>query len=221
MANNNPGSIGHIRKKFHQTHELISTAYHEAGHTVYGLLHLMDVGSVMVFTDKKSKRIEGFAHYQPAELNAIQDLTLFNDRLHAEICLSYAGLVAEKRFFKMICGSDKFPMFLRDGSSHDTSEACELFQKWGLCKPGRERYNYKQKLIKQIDRELVENWDAITLVAHGLFKKKRLYFSDLQNLLTKKSKDKQFWREKFKAINQLYKNGATLDEKEVKSILSL
>lgn len=221
MASNSTGSIGSIRKKFHETHELISTAYHEAGHTIYGLLHLMNVESVLVFTDKKSKRIEGFMHYNPTDLNAIQDLTLFNDRLHAEICLSYAGLVAEKRFFKMISGSDKFPMFLREGSSHDTSEARALFQKWGLCKSGRERYNYKQRLVKQINLELVEHWDAITLVAHSLFKKKRLYFSELQDLLTKKSKDKQFWKEQFKAINHLYKNGEVLDEKEIKSILSL
>lgn len=221
MASNSPGSIGNIRKKFHETHELISTAYHEAGHTVYGLLHCMNVDSVLVFTDKKSKRIEGFMHYIPTDLPAIQDAALLNDRLHAEICLSYAGLVAEKRFFKMISGSDKFPMFLREGSSHDTSEARSLFQKWLLCKPGRERYNYKQKLIKGVNQELAEHWDAVALIAHALFKKKRLYFSELQNLLTKKSKDKQFWKEQFKAINHLYRNGEPLDEKEIKSKLSI
>lgn len=221
MANNSAGSIGNIRKKFHKTHELISTAYHEAGHTIYGVLHCMDIGSVLVFEDKKSKRIHGFTHYDPALLSKIKDSSLFNDRLHAEICLSYAGLVAEKRHFKMISGSDKFPMFLREGSSHDFSEACALFQKYSLCKPGRERYRYKQKLIREIDQELQEYWNAVTLVAHALFKKKKVDFTELKDLLTRKSEDKEFWKKKFKTIEQMYCNSEGLDEKEQKYILSI
>gem|GEM_PF-2572852 len=218
---NNTGSIGNIRKKFHYTYELISTAYHEAGHTIYGLLHYMNINSVLVFKDKKSKRIHGFTHYDPADLSKIQDVNLFNDRLHAEICLSYAGLVAEKRSFKLLSGTDKLPMFLREGSCHDFSEAAELFQKWSLCKPGRERYNYKQRLINQIDQQLIDHWDAVSLVAHSLFKKKKIIFSELQNLLTKKSQKKQFWKNQFKVINYMYNNNEILDEKQLKSILSL
>src|SRR5678816_3676208 len=136
MANSSAG-IGNIRKKFHETHELISTAYHEAGHTVYGLLHCIKIESVSVFEVKKSKRIEGFTHYDhPKDIAEIEDPVLFNERLHAEIGLSYAGLVAEKHHFKMISGSDRFPMFLREGSSCDINEAAALFQKYNLVEPG-------------------------------------------------------------------------------------
>lgn len=214
-------AIATIRKKFHKTHELISTSYHEAGHVIYGLLHCMNMGNVLVFEDKKSKRIDGFTHYEPSELSKIEDVTLFNDRLHAEICLSYAGLVAEKRHFKLISGSDKFPMFLREGSSHDFSEAAALFQKYALCKPGRERYNYKQKLIKRINQELIENWDAVTLVAHALFKKKKIEFAELKHMLTRKTEDRVYWKEVFKNYEQMYSNSEGLDEKQQKSILSI
>lgn len=214
-------AIATIRKKFHKTHELISTSYHEAGHAIYGLLHYMNIGDVLVFEDKKSKRIHGFTHYEPSELSKIEDSALFNDRLHAEICLSYAGLVAEKRHFKLISGSDKFPMFLREGSSHDFSEAAALFQKYGLCKPGRERYNYKQKLIKQVNLEMIEHWDAVTLVAHALFEKKKLEFADVKYMLTKKTEDKDFWKKLFKSYEQMYSNSEGLDEKLQKSILSI
>jgi len=221
MASNNTGSIGNIRKKFHETHELISTAYHEAGHTVYGLLHCIKIESVAIFKDKKSKRIEGFTHYNSLALSDIQDPELFNDRLHSEICLSYAGLIAEKHHFKAISGSDKFPMFLRDGSSSDITSAAALFQKYNLVEPGRKRYNYKQKLMKSIHQELKDHWDAITLVAHGLFKKKKIYYAELQQMLTRKTDDKQFWKENFRDINYLYDNAESLDEKDVKSILLL
>ncbi len=221
MASSNSGSIGNIRKKFHETHELISTAYHEAGHTVYGLLHHIKIESVSVFEVKKSKRIEGFCHYDHSrDIATIEDQDLFNDRLHAEICLSYAGLSAERRHFKMISGSDKFPMFLREGSSNDITEAAALFQKYNLVEAGRKRYNYKQKLIKGVNQELQESWDAVTLVAHGLFKKKKLYYSDLQNLLSRKTEDKQFWKDQFKTINYIY-NTEGLDEKEIKTILAI
>lgn len=219
MADNS--AIGAIRKKFHKTHELISTSYHEAGHTIYGLLHLMNIGSVMVFEDKKSKRIHGYTQYDPSPLPKIQDSKLFNDRLHAEICLSYAGLVTEKRYFKLISGSDKLPMFLKEGSGHDTSEAAALFQKYGLCKAGRERYNYKQRLIKQINVELIEHWDAVTLIAHALFKKKKLEPTEIKKILTRKTEDKDFWKKQYKALEQMYSNSEGLDEKEQKYILSI
>jgi ATP-dependent Zn protease len=219
MASNNAGSIGNIRKKFHNTHELISTAYHEAGHTVYGLLHNINIESVLVFADKKTKRINGFTHYHPSDLVQIQDPELLNDRLHAEICLSYAGLVSEKRYFKMISGSDKLPMFLREGSSNDLSEAAGLFEKYNLSEPGHKRYNYKQKLIKQIDLELQENWIAITVIAHALFKKKRLSFIEIKDLLIRKAGNKEFWKKQFKILDQLYGNAEPLDEKNIKSIL--
>jgi ATP-dependent Zn protease len=220
MADNR-GSIADIRKKFHQTHELISTSYHEAGHTVYGLLHFMKIQSVLVFEEKKSKRICGFTHYDSPSIIEIKDPDLFNERLHSEICLSYAGLVAEKRHFKIMSGSDKFPMFLRDGSSTDINYASILFQKYNLMDSGKKRYHYKQSLMREIDVELQDNWDAVTLVAHSLFKKKKLYFHDLRSLLSKKSEHKEFWKKQCLAIGDFYQNAGTLDEKELKSILSL
>jgi len=215
------GSIKNIRKKFHTTHELISTSYHEAGHTVYGLLHHLKINSVWVFEDKKTKRIHGFTQYDPPDLSEIEDVKLFNDRLHAEICLSYAGLVAEKKYFKMISGSDNLPMFLREGSSNDFSEAAELFQKYSLCKPGRDRYNYKQKLIKQVGQELQEHWEDVSIISHKLFKSKRINFLELKSLLIRKSEYKDFWKKQFKELEVMHNDYDELDEKEQKIILSL
>jgi hypothetical protein len=221
MASNSTGSIGDIRKKFHEIHELISTSYHEAGHTIYGLLHNMKIETVFVFEDKKSKRIEGFTHYNSITLSEIKDPELFNNRLYAEIGLSYAGLVAEKHYFKMISGSDKFPIFLRIGSSHDIKSASDLFQKNSISEPGRKRYQSKKKIMKEINKELQDNWDAVTLVAHALIKKKKLYFPDLVTLLSKKADNREFWKNQMTDIAYMYNNIATLDDKTTKSILSL
>jgi hypothetical protein len=221
MTNCGVGSINHFRKKLTNTHEFISTAYHEAGHTVYGLLHFMKVGSVSVFENKKTKRFEGFTHYEVAFHDEMTDRAIVCNIIKNEICISYAGLNAEKYLFKIFSGSDKFPMFLRDGSSDDTLSASELIRKFEIVPPGPKRYAFKQKMIKETLNELKLYWCDVTLVAHTLFQRKKLSYFDLKSLLTKKSQNKKFWKKQFKQIDIIFDNIGDLDEKELKYILGL
>lgn len=215
------GSIAEIRKKVTKTHEFISTSYHEAGHTIYALLHLMKVTSVSVFENKKLKRVHGIAYYDyPTEFDEIQDSDLLNTLLRAEVGISYAGLIAEKTLFRSISGSRQTPMFISDGSGEDNKSAREVIKKYNLAPPGPKRTAYKQKLMREVRQELHTHWDAVTAVSHALFKRHRLSFEDLQELLTKKSRNKKFWKEQFKRINYFYDNNKVLDEKDLKSILS-
>lgn len=216
------GTLENIRRKFARTHELIFVSYHEAGHAVYGLLHTMMIGPVYVFESKREKRIWGMTHFESIlDTKDITNPDLISERLHSEICMQYAGLTAEKYHYKTMSGSDKFPMNLKYGSESDTSAAAVLIKQFNLAPPGRKRYAYKKKLIKETLCELQDNWDDVTLVAHALFNKKRLGFSELQDLLTKKSKNKSFWKEQFKTINYIFDNRDALDEKDLKIILSI
>lgn len=211
-----------IRKKFAQTHEMIFVSYHEAGHAVYGLLHFMKIDPVYVCETKKQKRMWGVTHFESVlDLKKIQDTNLDFERVYTEICMQYAGLTAEKYHYKTMSGSDKFPMTFKQGSESDTSTAAALIRQYNLAPPGRKRYAYKKKLIKETLKELQDNWDAVTLVAHALFEKRKLTFLDLQNLLTKKSKNKSFWKEQFKTINYIFNNSEELDEKEIRFKLSI
>lgn len=221
MANNSIGSINEVRRKAYEIHELISTSYHESGHTIYGLLHCMKIESVYVYEDKKSKRIGGFTYYDSPVLDKIEDPVLLFNRVRAEIGLSYAGLAAEKNHFKATTGSNKFPLFLREGSSTDTLSASHIIKKFDLAPSGKKRYCYKKKVITEVTKELCQHWDAVTIVAHALFNKKRLNFYELKALLLRKSKNKEFWKEKFKSINSFYNNDLPIDEKKIKYILSL
>ena len=212
-------SLSSVRKKVTHTHELISTSHHEAGHTIYALLHFMTIHSVKVFPGKKTKRIEGFTHYDSLDYANLDSAELTVERLNAEVGLSYAGLIAEKYQYKLHSGSDKFPSFL-DGSSKDLREASEIIKKYNIAPPGRKRYNYKKRMVRQVARELQEHWDAVTAVAHALFQKKRLNFNDLKNILTKKTEHKEFWKERMKAIKIFY-DKPDIDENEFRSMISL
>jgi hypothetical protein len=213
-------SILDIRKDITYTHELISSSYHESSHTIYALLHFMMIHSVRVFPDKKTNRIEGFTHYDSLSLDTIQNVELLKNRLQAEVGLSYAGLVGEKYQYKLHSGSDKFPSFLGDGSSKDLSEASETIKKYQLAPPGRQRYLYKKRMVRKTFKELKEHWEAVSVIAHALFKRKRLNFEDLKQLLTKKTENKEFWKKQFKNIAELYDN-STVDENKFITILEL
>ena len=218
---NGTGSIAEIRKKVTKTHEFISTSYHEAGHTIYALLHLMRVTSVSVFEDKKLKRIHGNTYYDyPSDLDTIQDPDLLGALVRAEVGISYAGLIAEKTLFRSISGSRQTPMFISDGSSEDNKSARLIIKKYNLAPPGAKRTAYKQKLMREVQQDLHNHWDAVTVVSHALFKHRRLNLIDLQELLTKKTRNKKFWKEQFKKISYFYDNNQTLDENDLKSMLS-
>lgn len=214
------GSIGEIRKKVTKTHELISTSYHEAGHAIYALLHLMKVSSISVFEDKKLKRIHGFTYYDyPHDFDAIVDSDLLATLVRADVGMSYAGLIAEKSLFKSISGSRQIPMFISGGSTEDNKGASEMIKKYNLAPPGKKRAAFKAKLMREVQGELHSHWDAVTIVAHALFKHHKISYQDLQTLLIKKSKNKKFWKEQFKNITYFYDNNKVPNEKDLKSRL--
>lgn len=216
MANNGNGSISDIRKKITATHEMISTSYHEAGHAVYSLLCGMNVPYVCIFKNKKNNRVEGFCHYETPDVASLQDANLAFLLVDSEIGIKYAGLTAEKYNFKIISGSDKFPMFLRDGSSDDTLSAAALIKKYNIVSPGKKRYSYKKRKINQVLKELQIYWNDVTLLAHHLFAKKRLSFFDIKKLLIKKSPNKIFWKEQFKIISEIFDKNICIDEAYLK-----
>ena len=194
-------SIGEVRKKVTKTYELITTSYHEAGHTVYALLHGMKVDSVCIFEHKIFKRIHGFTQYESSNTTENCQIT---DFLEQEIGLMYAGLLAEKYHFKMISGSDQVPTFIKEGSSDDLLTVRQLIKKHNPAPAGGKRSAYKQAIIRKTIALLVEHWGSVDVVAHALFKHKKLSYQDLRLLLTTRTKNRKFWRSIFKEIDRIF-----------------
>lgn len=208
-----------LRKKAIRAYELLSASYHEAGHTVYGLLHFMKIGAVNVYINKKKTCGEGLTTYESSVEEDIPDSILLNYLVESEVGLSYSGHCAEKTFFKNASGAPNSPIFLRDGAFDDVAEASALIRRYNLAPPGRKRYQYKQKAINNTSKILIKHWDDVVIVSHALFQKKRLYYNDLKSLLLKRSPNKKFWREQFRNIDYLFDNKGALDTKTIKSIV--
>jgi hypothetical protein len=217
---NHKVNLANLRKKISQTHELIYTSYHESGHIIYALLKLCKVDSSCVYENKQNKRIEGVTHYNILTLDKIQDQELFNHMLHSDICIRYSGLIAEKIHFKKTSGSDHLPMVLKDGSSSDTLYASDQIKQFDLAPAGKARHKYKQKLISSVANELDIYWDSVTVIAHNLFKHKRLNYESIKNALVKSS-DKSFWKHQFKDIDYIFENAGLLDETKLKNIFQI
>jgi hypothetical protein len=197
-----PG-LGDILRKEAYNSEWISVSWHEAGHCIYALLHHRKVTSVRVYLDKDIDRIVGETNYDGLCIDDIHDNIARKEYIDCDIGLSYAGLIAEKRHYKLSSGSDVFPAVLYD-AYYDSRDASKLIVKYDVAPPGKARINYKARIKRKVAKELEANWNDVSLIAHALFKRKRLSLDDLRGILTKKSDDNEGWKERFVEINDLY-----------------
>lgn len=203
-----------IDKKQSYDYELIAQSFHESGHTLCGLYNFMEVTTVVVMNPREN--LDGKTEYICMDPDLLNDIELKNMQLYFELQTHYAGLLAEKIYYKDICGSEKFPMHLKQGSSGDINDASALIKKYKMAEPGRQRALLKNQVQKETTILLEHFWDDIKIIAHLLYKKKKLNFEDLKYLLTRRSANKEFWKEKFKFIKVI--NQMSLSESDLFSI---
>lgn len=206
-------------KKVAETHNLISTSYHEAGHVIYGLLHFLYIEDAYLIQDEGGS-ISGFTDFNSFDIdNYYSDERLHKYLIRSEIGMWYSGQIAEKIHYKNNSGSNTFPSFFREGSSDDTNSASKLIRKYRMAPPGRPRYKLKQKILKEVELELEDNWKDVILIAHALFEKKRVSFDKIKELLVENSERLSFWKEQLPEIFRIHEDNSSLDEKELKIIL--
>jgi len=203
-----------VKKQAHD-YELIAMSWHEAAHTICGLYNFTKIYNVHVMSDKHTN---GNTLYEICDPDNIENKLLAKILLIFEVQTLYAGLVGEKLYYKEICGSDNFPMHLRIGSSNDIQDAARIIHKYNLANPGKARFLFKKQVQNDTKNILTEYWDDIRLVAHVLYKNKELEYDELKYFLTRKSINKEFWRDRFKYIKLIY-GGNELDEKYLKDII--
>lgn len=221
MANKGIGSPNNIRKKYSYYHELITTCYHEAGHTISSICNFMPVSDVGVdiVIDKRTQKDFGYTNYDSAlEYEKVTYEGLLHYFVISEISILYAGLAADQIFYKETYGIDKLPKVLSQGYGSDTENIHAIVVKYNLAPPGKARYAFKKKLLNKTRKLLSPHWDDVKLLAHTLFRVKKLYWNDLKLLLTTKSKNKSFWKKQFKDIELVLEAGRKNDQKFISSV---
>ena len=207
-------TINSVDKKQSYDYELIAQAHHEAGHTICALYNLMKITSVVVMNNRENG--DGKTEYLFTDPDLLLNENIIQLQLEFELQVSYAGLLAEKIYYKDICGSDKFPMHLKKGSSGDIKEASNLINKYKIAPAGNARTQLKKQVQKDTNLILQEHWSDVKLVAHSLYRKKRLNFDDLKFILTRKSEFSDFWKERFKHIKSI--NDKNISEDDLESL---
>lgn len=199
--------------KLSQNHSMIATCYHEAGHAICALLMFAKVSNVFV---QKDRLISGATDFDVIE--NVQDSELADFITKSEININYAGMVAEKIFYKDITGSTILPNVLKKGCEEDVRQVADIIKKNNLSPPGQKRYSYKKKIQSDTNKLLLEYWEDVKIVAHSLFDKKKLNYEDLKLVLTKKSSNKDFWKNQFKYISLYIDQEKEIDAKDIKII---
>lgn len=227
MTNSGQEDFSSKTIKLSYDHELITTCYHEAGHTISGLFNFMTIPSVYIEIPRNRKiktKINsnlGITLYEAAiSYDDVKDEELYQKLVMSDIYINYAGLAAEKLFYKEICGTDQLPMALKHGSYLDRDNVSDIIKKYNLAPPGRKRHLFKKKALNDCMRTLSVMWEDVRLVAHALYKSRKLYHADLQEILIKKSPNRNFWKKQFRAIELLQIEIIQLDEKKLKAIMT-
>lgn len=208
-------------KKQSLNYLLIAASFHEASHAIIYLYNLIKVFNLIITVDREVIRFTGgLAEYSIVlDYDHIEDIELRNKLLILELKGLCSGLLGEKIYYNDICGSQRFPAHLRAGASGDIAEASNLIRKYDLASPGKNTTILKKQIEKEVKSILLEHWEEVKIIAHALYKHRKLSFSDLKNLLCKKNKNKVFWKAKFKDIDILHHDTIALSEEEIKNKL--
>jgi hypothetical protein len=200
---------------------MISTAYHEAGHAIFSLIHFMKVPLVMVFREKRTKKIGGWTSYDSLDESKFTDPLVQSYLIDSEIGTWFAGAVAERNCFKILSGSNKYPYYIKYGATLDNKAAADLIKKLNPNLQTSQRTKYKNKIIKNVTNDIKTYWSDVSLVAYSLFDKKKLSFLELKELLTKKSSNKKYWKEQFKKIERIHDYSHLVNDGDLKTLCNL
>jgi hypothetical protein len=195
---------------------LIATAYHEAGHAIVGIHNFWYVSNVEILN--KPRFDEGQTLYHDYDVNLVENNDLIRAFLLFDLQSTAAGLEAEKAYYKDITGSDRFPMHLKIGSSDDTAFISSQIRKYKLALPGNPTNLLKRRIRRETNAILMEHWESVRLVAHQLYKRKSLSFEELKFILTRKSDQKDFWKDRFSKIAIIHSD-PTPDEHTVRKLI--
>ena len=79
--------------KLSDYYQLVSLITHEAGHTIFGLLHLYKIDSVQISPGTESYEA-GVTNYICPEATQFSDPDVFIFMMNSEIAIKYAGQIA-------------------------------------------------------------------------------------------------------------------------------
>jgi len=188
-----------VKAKDASDYELIFMSFHESSHTIVALHNFFQVYYVNV---KNGEIKDGSALWYTSF--GMNDTELKRAILLLELQAEYAGLLGERIIHKDLTGSQKLPMNLRVGTSHDIKLASDTIRYNNLAASGKDTANFKKNIQKKTEKILLEYWDDVKLLAHTLYDKRVIEYQELKLLLIRKSKNKKFWKDRFSKIERIY-----------------
>jgi hypothetical protein len=181
--------------------ELILMSWHESSHAVVALCNNFEVCFVSV---RNPTEKDGKTEFRTTA-DDVKDPELHRVLIINELEAMYAGLIGERLLYRELCGTTKYPRHLQIGLSYDIKLASQIIRRHELAPPGKETALFKKNIHRKVEKILLDHWGSVKLIAHTLHKKRKISsFEELRLLLTRKSNEKEFWRDKLSKIKLIY-----------------
>lgn len=194
-------------------YDLIFLAWHEASHTVVAFHNFFQV----LYTYIRVKPEDSITHWYTSK--NIEDLELKRIILLLEMQTEYAGLIGEQLLYKELTGASILPKNLKVGISDDLKLISDTIRYNNLAKSGKETKLLKKNIQNKTKKIIIEYWNDIKLIAHFLYDKRYLEYKDLKFILTRKSKNKKFWKTRLSKIDSIYGSDDHPNDDTIKSII--
>lgn len=180
-------------------YELIATCYHEAGHTVIGLINSIKINSCIVNKKDYSGWTDGVRIFPNKKYSKKINKTLS----HNWIYFNYAGMEVEKYLFYTLTKTKKYPKTIKSSASVDLRCIDNEINKYKLTK---NTISFQRKMINYTKKMVCLHWDDICLISNHLYKsnKHKLFYKDLYNILTIESNNSKFWINIFDNLDKIY-----------------
>lgn len=197
-------------------YNLIANSYHEASHIICALHNYFKVYSANVSTIEKDvdNNTNFYSYDEPNTDEELKKVLLM-----FELQVMYSGMLGERIYYCGITGSTNFPMHLKSGSSYDFKHAQNIIRKNNLSTPGKKTQLLKKQIQFDVQQILNTYWEDVKLVAHLLYRKKKLAYSDLTYTLSRMSENKTFWKDRFRKIKIILSDTSCPKKELVKEIM--
>lgn len=202
-------------------YQKISTAYHEAAHSIFATLSFFKIDRVELRggnSNTSKYEICGLtSFYSP--INYVNSIALKRKFANSEIIVNYSGVVGEAVLFTEVSGLKEAPAHIKSSGQFDRENSKKIIKQFFI-KSYSNIESFKRRKEKIIKNLLKIYWSDVKKIAALLLRKRKLSYKEIKNILAQKSDNKDFWKRRFECIDSIFRRDVlVVNEFALKEIL--
>ncbi len=210
-----------MKNRGKKDYQKISTAYHEAAHSIFATLSFFKIDRVELKGNSPNTtkyEICGLtSFYSP--INYVSSKSLKKKFANSEIIVNYSGVVGETVLFAEISGLKEAPSHIKSSGQFDRENSKKIIKQFFTTNYSNIA-SFKKRKEKIIKSLLKIYWSDVKKIAALLLRRKKLSYKEIKGTLVGKSENKDFWKRRFECIDSIFHGDVlVVSESALKEIL--